>query len=115
MKHEGRSKKAKRITLEVGRYVEEFRQSNMTNPKPQKQPPQDRPHWCPPKLGWYKINMDGAIFKDPHYCGIGVIIRNERGQIMGAMSKKLPLPLGALEVEAKVAEEGITLARDLGH
>lgn len=34
MKHEGRSKQAKSFVVEAGRYVKEFRQNNMFNPKP---------------------------------------------------------------------------------
>ncbi|KAK9987686.1 hypothetical protein SO802_027925 [Lithocarpus litseifolius] len=33
---------------------------------------------------------------------------------MGAMSKKLSFPLGPMEAEARAAEEGIILARELG-
>ena len=43
-----------------------------------------------------------------------MVIRNEVGQIIGTLSRNLPLPLGALEVEAKAIEKGINLARDLG-
>ena len=77
-----------------------------------RQPPQLGSQWRPPDSGWYKINVDWAVFKEEGSCG--VVIRNEEDCLMGAMSKKLPFPLGPLEAEARAAEEGIILAWELG-
>ena len=66
-------------------------------------------HWVPPPQGMYKVNIDTTVFKEQGCCGIGVVIRNDQGQLMGAMCKRVDFPLGALEAEAKVTKVGILL------
>ncbi|XP_023910001.1 uncharacterized protein LOC112021680 [Quercus suber] len=70
--------------------------------------------WNPPEVGWFKINVDGAIFSKQKCVGIGVLIRDELVRVEAALSKKVDAPLGAMEVEAKVLEAGLLFARDVG-
>ena len=45
--------------------------------------------------------------------GIGIIIRDSDGSVIGACSKKIHFPLVAMEVEAKAVEFRLHFAKDL--
>lgn len=70
--------------------------------------------WTLPPSGWYKVNTDGAVFSKQKWAGIGVIARDKQGRVVAAMSKRLQVSLGALEIEAKALEAAVIFAKDIG-
>ena len=70
-------------------------------------------NWTPPPPRHYKINVDGAVFGAQKVAGIGILVRDAEGYVVGACSKRNKAPLGAMEVEAKALEAGVQFAKDL--
>ena len=60
------------------------------------------------------MNVDGAVFSKHKWTGIGVIARDNQGQVVAAMTKKLEFPLGPLEIEANAMETAAIFAKDIG-
>lgn len=113
VRHGGNYKRGKTIVWEARKYENEVRDS-LPNQGSAAPPCPQRKHQIPPPLGEYKVNIDAAVFKEQSCCRIGVVIRNDKGQLMGALCKRVSYPWGALEAEAKAAEIGVCLAQVLG-
>lgn len=54
--------------------------------------------WCPPHLGWVKVNIDEACSGDPLRAACGDMFRNHPGEHLGSFACNLP-PNNALFVE----------------
>ena len=67
----------------------------------------------PSSFPFYKINVDGAIFKDKKEAGEGVVIQDPVGNFIAGLSKKFGCPLGAIEVEAKAFESSLEFAKNM--
>ncbi|XP_065618691.1 uncharacterized protein LOC136062905 [Quercus suber] len=70
--------------------------------------------WVPPTTHYFKVNVDGATFAKQKAAGVEVIIRDDQGQVIEALIKKIQAPLGAVEIEAKVFEAGMQFTKDIG-
>ena len=69
--------------------------------------------WIPPPTNSLKINFDGALFRDINKAGLGVVIRNENGQVLASLSEQIQLPFSSDLVEAIAAARAITFAQEL--
>ncbi|PRQ44148.1 putative ribonuclease H-like domain-containing protein [Rosa chinensis] len=62
-----------------------------------------------PPSGFIKLNSDGSWISTSGEGGIGVIARNEHGQLMGGTAKSVTTST-ALQVELQAISDGLSLA-----
>ena len=69
--------------------------------------------WLRPGAGVYKINFDGAIFESTARTGLGVVVRDEEGMVIAALSQNIKLPSSVDLVEALAAWRAILFAQEI--
>ena len=82
-------------------------------PRKMKQPV-ERVKWQPPGEGLYKINYDGAVFNESGEAGIGIIVRDARGEVIAALAEKLIYPGSVVVLESLAARRAVSFAMELG-
>ena len=70
--------------------------------------------WQPPPCLQYKLNFDRAVFDGGDYSGYGAVIRNEKGEVMVAMSAKGGAISDSEEVEALACRKALEVTVDTG-
>ena len=95
-------------------YLAKYTAAIVSSSKPTPPRLELRSLWTPPPAPMFKINVDGAVLSALGAMGIGIIIRDEEGQVEAALSKRIEAPLGAIEAEAKAFEVGLLVAKDIG-
>ncbi|XP_022737251.1 uncharacterized protein LOC111290155 [Durio zibethinus] len=71
-------------------------------------------HWKPPPSHAIKVNFDGALNIETATGGIGVGVRNHKGEVLRAVAKRVEDIRNALLVEPIAAVARISLAQELG-
>ena len=69
--------------------------------------------WTLPSESIYKGNFDAAFFDASRYAGIGVGFRDFQGQIIAALSHKIPLVQSVELAEAMIAHRAMLFAKEL--
>jgi hypothetical protein len=61
--------------------------------------------WHPPSRHNFKINYDGAVFKETNEAGIGVVVRNKAGHVMASLVQKVRYPQSVESIEDKTCSK----------
>ena len=70
--------------------------------------------WKPPLWPVLKVNSDDAIFREQNFVSVGVVIHDDKGQVVAFMDKKITLPYVVTAVEMIAAKRALRLALVFG-
>ncbi|XP_041001634.1 uncharacterized protein LOC121247334 [Juglans microcarpa x Juglans regia] len=70
--------------------------------------------WNPPPIGFLKLNVDGAMFGDQNFAGVGVLLRDHNGDVVVACSKSEREVSSAEFIEATTLLKGLQLCAQWG-
>lgn len=70
--------------------------------------------WRPPSGSVYKVNFDAPVFASTDSSGVGVIIRNDKGEAMAALSVAGPSVSTSEEAEVLACRKALEFAVDAG-
>lgn len=70
--------------------------------------------WHPPELNQHKVNFDAALFRATNSAGIGVFVRDWRGEFVGALSISVPLSHIVADMEALASRKAVEFAAEIG-
>jgi hypothetical protein len=70
--------------------------------------------WKLPVTNYYKINFDGAIFKESKSRGIGVVIRDNTGMVIATLNQKVHGTHMVEMIKALAARRAIIFAKEVG-
>ncbi|XP_065633927.1 uncharacterized protein LOC136069392 [Quercus suber] len=92
------------LPSEISHYLLEYRKFNAA---PVKLKPVRGEKWKPPRSGCIKTNFDGAVFADTDEVGIGVVIRDSRGQVLASLSKRIVNPSSVAVLELLASSRAV--------
>lgn len=61
-----------------------------------------------------KVNTNGVVISKRKCVGIGVVVRDSKGEVIAALCKRIAGLMGALETEALAMEAAVQFAVDIG-
>ena len=102
-----------KVAADALRYIQEFQNAQVKPVHMVQQVTRESVRWSAPVKGWYKVNMDGAIFANIQKVGIGVVIRNDGGEFLGALCELLDYDEDAVDAEALAALRAIEFATEV--
>lgn len=114
--HGGSPLATNKILERAGNLLEEFQKSlRLNNAGIALFPENPRPtHWSPPSPGSLKLNTDAAINTELGVVGLGGVIRDEYGNVLGAFAKRYMGRVDAHLAESLAIRAGLVFALESG-